>query len=365
MKRNKSLRTYLLTVFIIMFFTGVIYPSAKDFFFGFFAGWNGVTNEYSMENYGMISFMYSCVTTALLALVCGFLFGKIKKKVTAPIERLANAMQEVSKGNLSARVPADSSFELYRMEEAFNDMAAGLESAKKESEERENREKLLYAGIAHDLKTPMTMIIGYAKLLQNKSDITGEERNSYLETIAEQTAHANELLDTMLAYSKLSSSYYELNLQNGDIAELLRTSTADCYAAFEESGFDVDIHTQTERLVCCFDSVEMKRVFHNLLNNMIKHNSENTACVIDLSEKDNGTIEIVFADNGSKIPTELQNSLFDPFAVGDKSRNTKDGSGLGLSVCKKIVERHGGNIRYADEWGNGFKAFIIMLPIVK
>ena len=363
MKGRKKLRTYLSVVLIIFICMGLFFDDIKDFFVGFFAGWNDATVEYAREHYTALSFICSCASILLLSVVGIILYRKIKRKVTFPIERLANGMQEVSRGNLSVRIPADSDFEMYQMEEAFNIMTSELETAKKEADEQTEREKLLYAGIAHDLKTPMTMIIGYAKLLQNKRDITEEERNNYLDTITEQTSHANELLEAMLSYSKLNNNSYQLSCKNGDIAELLRTSVADHYSDFEKMNMAIDMRIPTENVELCLDTVEMKRVFHNLLNNMVKHNSENTSCIIELIKKST-TVEIAFADNGAKISEELQDKLFDAFAVGDKSRNTKNGSGLGLSVCKKIIERHDGDLCYKDEWKNGYKAFVIEIPIV-
>lgn len=362
--KKKKIITFLAQIFAVCICLGLLYDAAKDFFLGFFAGYNEVSVEYASENYMNMSIVCGTVTAFLMIIVIIICFRSIRKKVTFPIERLAKSMQELSKGDFSVRVPADSEFELYQMEEAFNYMAAELESAKYKSEEQAKREKLLYAGIAHDLKTPMTMIIGYAKLLQSKNDISDEERQNYLDTITEQTAHANKLLDTMLSYSRLSNCDYELDIKMGDIAELLRTSTADCYASFEKLGFDVDLRIQPEKIEYPFDSVEMKRVFYNLLNNIIRHNPKNTTCIIQLTEN-TGAIEIVFADNGAKITPVFQNILFDAFTVGDKSRNSNNGSGLGLSLCKKIVERHAGSICYVNEWESGFKAFVINLPIAK
>lgn len=362
-RKHKKISTFLAEIAGAFICMVLIYEAAKDFFLGFLAGYNEVSFEYASENYLSISIICGAVTAALMIIAIIICFFSIRKKVTIPIERLAKGMQELSRGDFSVRVPADSEFEIYQMENAFNSMAAELEAARLRTEEQARREKLLYASVAHDLKTPMTMIIGYAKLLQSKGDISDEQRQGCLDTIIRQTSHANRLLDAMLSYSKLTGKTYELDIKTGDIAELLRTSAADCYASFERAGFDVDIRIRPENLEYPFDMVEMKRVFYNLLGNMLRHNSGNTACIIQLTEKAD-TIEIVFADNGNKISPEIQDILFDPFAVGDTSRNTRNGSGLGLSICRKIIERHSGSICYVNEWEGEFKAFVITLPLL-
>lgn len=100
--------------------------------------------------------------------------------------------------------------------------------------------------------------------------------------------------------------------------------------------------------------------------NVVKHNPIKISCIIQLEEvydrkEDEKKIHIIIADNGPKIPEDLRDTMFDSFVVGDDSRNTKNGSGLGLSISKKIIERHGGSLYYINDWKDGYKCFRIDL----
>lgn len=344
---------------------GIFFDTFADFFLGFFAGFNQVTYEYARDNYDELSRLLSFITVIVVFLICIIVYRQLRKNVTLPIERLANGMQEVSRGNLSIRIPVESGFELNQMESAFNKMADELSRSKNIKEMQEQRNRMLYAGIAHDLKTPMTMIIGYAKAVKDNSEISADDRNRYLEIIVKQTESVNQLLDSMLAYSKLNSEDYKIKKEKNDIAECLRICVTDCYSLIEEKQMTVNLEIPDNEIEVEFDPIEMKRVFNNLLSNMIKHNPKNTSCIIRLQEisgsKDDREkrVEIVIADNGPKIDEDLQANLFDSFVVGDISRNTKNGSGLGLSVSKKIIERHGGKIYYVNEWQTEYKGFVI------
>lgn len=360
MKRKRKIRTYLAELLVFCICMGLFSGYVMHFFLGFFAGYNDVTIEYARERYDVISTIMGFATTAIIILIGILIYNRLRRNVTDPIERLASGMEEVSQGNLQIRISVNSKFEMQQMEESFNCMVEELEKTEQIKNEQKQKEQLLYASLAHDLKTPMTMIMGYAKLLGIKEEVSEEERKKYLDTIVEQTAHANELLDSMLSYSKLNNSEYEFKMEKNDLAECLRESVADCYSAFEEAAMDMELCIPEEYIAFNFDVVEMKRVFHNLLWNIVKHTPKNTSCMVLLECKEEG-MEIVFADNGPKIAVEFQENLFDTFMVGDESRNTKHGSGLGLSISKKIIERHNGTITYTDNWKDEYKAFVITL----
>lgn len=293
-----------------------------------------------------------------------FFYSRIKRKIIYPIEKLNSSMLEVSRGELNVRIPVEAQFEFRQMEETFNLMTEQLRRAKEQNQIQEQSNQQLYASIAHDLKTPMTMIIGYAEALCQKETKEKEREEEYLQTIVEQTGHVNHLLDELLAYTRLQNQSYQMKVEQQDIAESLRTCVAGYYHEFERHNMELDLEIPEEEILFCFDSVEMRRVFNNLIQNMLKHNPEGTACKIQLIEqmaKDSTqkTLQIVFADKGPKVETALCDNIFLPFIVSDQSRNTRNGSGLGLSISKTTVERLGGIIYYESSWEEDYKAFVI------
>lgn len=365
-KRKKRLRNYLGGLLFICALVSIFADDFMDFFLGFFAGFFGLEEEEAIRQYGDLSRTVGGVALVVVVIILLFVYRKVRRKVTEPIEQLAAGMERVSQGELDVKVPTDGDFEFEEIQVTFNRMVEELDKAKKARELQEQQNQQLYAGIAHDLKTPMTMIMGYAKVLESNRDLPEEDTMRYLQTIVEQTQQANNLLDSLLTYAKLENPAYALTKEKKDLAEILRSCVAGIYPTMESNGIEVELEIPEESVEFNVDEPQMRRVFLNLLTNMIKHNPVGTKSKIvmeenvELPQEDRG-IRVTIADNGPKITGELQERLFETFAVGDSSRNTKNGSGLGLSICKKIVEKHEGRIFYLNEWGEEYKAFVIEL----
>lgn len=360
MKNRKeiSFRVYIVFVFWVCI---ALYQMLTGFYDGFRYGATQM-QEGTVITPGTLTDNVFYFFAAIL--IGSFFYSCIKRKIIYPIEKLNESMLEVSQGNLNVRMKVESQFEFRQMEETFNLMAEQLCQAKKQNQMQEQRNQQLYASIAHDLKTPMTMIIGYAKALCQKETRVKEREEEYLETIVEQTDHVNELLDELLAYTRLQNQSYQLKLKKQDMGETLRACIAAYYHEFESHNMSLDLEIPEEEIAFCFDSIEMRRVFINLIQNMLKHNPKGTACKIQLREEtskdgQSQVLQIVFADNGAKVEKALYENMFLPFVVSDRSRNTKNGSGLGLSISKMVVERHGGIICYKNSWKEDYKAFVI------
>lgn len=364
-KRRKRLHNYIMLLFVVCILLGLLLDNVIDFFIGFFAGWNEINNvEDARRIFGNLgqAIGRAFIGTMLIVIsVCCYRI--LRKRVTEPIERLANNMNEVREGNLTVRTPVEGDFEIVDIQEAFNSMVQELENAKKNRELTEQKNRQLYAGIAHDLKTPMTMVLGYAKLLEQGNIASDEDKNRHIRTIIEQIEHANMLLDSLLAYTKLENQTYQLKKEKRDIVECLRECIANYYPMLEEAGLQMELILPDKEILCVFDNVEMKRVFTNLLANIVKHNPKKTSCVILLEEvagnDGKNRVQIIMADDGPKIPNDLQAAIFEPFVIGEISRNTRNGSGLGLSISKRIIEQHDGILYYIDDWRDGFKCFKI------
>lgn len=369
-KRKKRLRDYLSGLLFICFLVCIFADDFVDFFLGFFAGFYELEKEEAIRQYGELSRIVGGVALVVVVIILLFTFRRVRRKVTEPIEQLAVGMERVSQGELDVKVPTDGDFEFEEIQLTFNRMVEELDKAKKERELQEQQNQQLYAGIAHDLKTPMTMIMGYAKVLESNRNLPEEDAMRYLQTIVEQTQQANYLLDSLLTYAKLENPAYALIREQKDLAEILRSCVAGFYPTMERNGIEVELDIPEESVEFSVDEPQMRRVFLNLLTNMVKHNPVGTKCRIRMEENielSGGVkgIQIIIADNGPKIGEDLQKRLFETFAVGDSSRNTKNGSGLGLSISKKIVERHKGRIFYLNEWEENYKAFVIEFVDIK
>jgi signal transduction histidine kinase len=190
--------------------------------------------------------------------------------------------------------------------------------------------------------------------LLKKEDISEEERKRCLTIIEQQIEAANVQLEDMLEYSKFGSTSYKIIPEEGNIAALLRGILADMFYKFEEKNLVLNLEIP-DTVICKYDHVQMRRVFSNLISNAVRHNPENTTIHVAMAETSGG-VETVFADNGPFMDEELKAHIFKPYIKGKNG-----GSGLGLSVAKKIMELHGGMLEYMEDAESGFKKFVVGL----
>ncbi|MBQ2902339.1 MAG: HAMP domain-containing histidine kinase [Agathobacter sp.] len=222
----------------------------------------------------------------------------------------------------------------------------------------EKKRNLMLSDIAHDLRTPITTIAGYSKALNDDMVISEEKKKEYLQAIENKSARMSDLINLLFDYVRLDSENYGLRKDEIDLPELLRTIAASLYSDVEEKGMEFQISIPEEVHIVSLDRVQFSRVIVNLINNAIKHNEAGTVIGLKMqAEKDRIKIEV--SDNGDLIPTFLAEQIFEPFAMGDASRNAQCGSGLGLSIAKKIVEMHGWTLELKQYYEEYRKSFVI------
>lgn len=270
----------------------------------------------------------------------------VKEHLIAPNTVLINGLRTIKNGDYSKKIHMNAEYEYVEIEDSFNHMARQLEKAEQQRVLYEKERQLLFANMAHDLRTPITTIHGSAKAVADGL-VSEDKLNQTMETIITKTNHMNELVNRLLVFSKLESPDYHLQQQKIDLSELLREVLLEHLDLAEKNQIDMIIDLTDDPLEIIGDPIELRRVFDNLIGNSIQHNSANTTVQIRLYPLNNQVI-LEIKDNGNPIPKELQEHLFEPFVSGDSSRTTKNGSGLGLAISKKIVEKHGGKISFVE-----------------
>ena len=213
--------------------------------------------------------------------------------------------------------------------------------------ENDRQRYLMISDIAHDLKTPMTTVSGYAQALSDGL-VKDSEKQKYLDAIKIKTERMNEMINMLFDYTKLNSEGFTVSTEKLDLAEFLREIAASAYTDIEEAGDELDVDIPEETLEADIDRVQMTRVINNLLTNAVRHNAAGTRINVTLRQ-DGEDLIIFIADSGDMIPEKLAEGLFQPFVMGDESRQTKGGTGLGLSIAKKIVELHGATIKLSQK----------------
>ena len=222
----------------------------------------------------------------------------------------------------------------------------------------EKRRNLLLSDIAHDLRTPITTISGYAKAL-NDGMVTDEQKTrEYLEAIENKSQRMNNLINLLYEYVKLDSANFTLKKEKVDLAELLRENAALLYQDVEEKGMEFVVEIPENPCMVEIDALQISRVITNLINNSIRHNEPGTTITLELKDTFYNK-EIIISDDGEPIEESVVEHIFEPFTVGDTSRRTKGGSGLGLSIAQRIVQMHGWDIDLYQNKRGYKKAFII------
>ena len=235
---------------------------------------------------------------------------------------------------------------------------------KKEEMQREYEKKrnLMLSDIAHDLRTPITTIAGYSKAL-NDGMVTDEEKTKeYLDAIESKSERMSELINLLFDYVKMDSAGFSLKMESVDLTELLRENAALLYPDVEEKGMAFEILIPEETCMVELDKLQISRVIANLIGNAIRHNESGTTITFQMV-REQDEVRIVVADDGESIEEHVADNIFEPFMVGEASRMTKGGSGLGLSIVKRIVDMHGWEIELNQNHPEYKKAFMIRLPL--
>ena len=242
-----------------------------------------------------------------------------------------------------------------------------LEEKRKAKEMEYTRQRnLLLSDVAHDIKTPVTTVAGFSRALADGT-VPEDLRQDYLNSVYEKSMKVSDLVTLLFEYVKLDSEGYSLKKEPMDFCEMVRNCVAMQYADFEDKDMDIDLNIPERKIMVNADKIQMERAINNILINTIKHNPEKTKVFIDV-DNEGGMAILNISDLGVRIDKEIAMHLFDPFVQGDASRTSKSGSGLGLSISKKIAEMHNGKvvlIQYNNvEKHKKVKTFRISLPTI-
>lgn len=270
----------------------------------------------------------------------------IQKEVFSPINELNVAMTKIKEGNFEYILQTRSGGEIGDLYRNYEDMRLRLKENTEESAEQEKKNKELVSNISHDLKTPITAIKGYVEGIMDGVADTPEKMDKYIKTIYNKANDMDRLINELTLYSGISSNRIPYNFHRINVREYFN----DC---IEEVGLDLEsqnIELDYDNLVdedtkIIADPEQLRRVINNIINNSIKYMDKEKG-VIEIRILDQiDSVRIEIEDNGRGISQKDLPRIFERFYRTDASRNsTKGGSGIGLSIVKKIVEDHGGYI---------------------
>ncbi|MDO5027335.1 MAG: HAMP domain-containing sensor histidine kinase [Tissierellia bacterium] len=264
----------------------------------------------------------------------------LKKRINKPLDILYKTFDKYNIGQA-----IDQNYqgpkEFINIFENFSSMAGRLEESERQKRKLEEARRKMIADISHDFKTPIAVIQGYAKAITDGL-IAADKQADYLSIIDRKASQLNQLILTFAEYSKMDHPDFNLEFKRMDICNYFRDFVAKEYSELELDGYKLDVKIPEKHIYCLIDSFHLNRAFSNILNNSIEHTKRGRSLYMELYERGD-RVYIRFADEGDGISREIADKLFTPFVMADTHRHAK-GSGLGLSIVKKIVDLHKGSL---------------------
>ena len=227
----------------------------------------------------------------------------------------------------------------------------------KQAEETKNE---LITNIAHDLRTPLTSILGYLDILSTRKDLPEETRQNYIRIAHDKAKHLQQMIEDLFGFTKLSYSKQTTNMQPIDIITLLAQLLDEFYPVFENNEMDYEYHPDVSNFVIQGDATLLVRLFDNLINNAIKYGKEGKLLIVKTrTQKEAITVDII--NFGKVIPQKDLDRVFEKFYRAESSRNSATGgTGLGLAIAANVARIHGGSIAAKSSLEG--TVFSVMLP---
>ncbi len=298
-----------------------------------------IVSAYFYKNMSILRLILELlVLQSILLTICMLLvFLFARDKIIKPVNKIIEAIRNYKFGKKPEAVPTENEFALIQNE--FVALVDSLEEEKKE----QNR---IIASISHDIKTPLTSIIGYSDLIE-EDNLTKEEIKKYNQKIYGKALHLKNVLATFDDYL-INQKGQKLKLTAIKIKDLVEEIEKDYKLELMNNGVELVIKTNIEKEIIKLDIVKFKRIISNLISNSMRYLNENGCILIEItSDKDNFFFH--FKDNGQGVDGKIIDKIFEPLFTTDNSRKI---SGLGLSICKEFVLMHEGSITGYND--NGF-----------
>ncbi|MCY9594068.1 sensor histidine kinase [Paenibacillus chitinolyticus] len=307
--------------------------------------------------------LYGVLSTVSFIVLFILSFSLMTRRIVQYLLSLAEGLDYIAGGNLRHRVPLLRKDELGRVAENINAMAEKLERQIAKERQIQKSQMDLITGVSHDLRTPLTNIIGYLELLKNRVYHNEQEQERFVDITYNKAMQLKNLIDDLFEYTRLTTSDAKFVMGQFDIRELLSQIAAEFQPFAKEHGVTVETYLAFKSMPIPMDPGKIRRVIDNLLMNALKFSVKPGVVRVSLEARP-PFVAIKIENEGTPISKEQEELLFGRFYKADHSRTAnaiQTGSGLGLSIVKSIVERHNGTLSLVHS--SGHFTFIIELPL--
>ena len=304
-------------------------------------------------------FISAFVILISVALVVGLW---VYRSIAVPLVKLKKATQNIKEGNLDFVLDVEGKDEFSELCQDFEEMRRRLKESTEEKSLIEKENKELISNISHDLKTPITAVKGYVEGIMDGVADTPEKMDRYVRTIYNKTNEMDHLINELTFYSKIDTNRIPYTFSKLNVEDYFADCAEEVGLELETRGIELVYANYVEKDVMVIaDGEQIRRVIHNIISNAIKY-MDKPKGIIQIRIKDVGDfIQIEIEDNGKGIGPKDLPYIFDRFYRTDVSRNSsKGGSGIGLSIVKKILEDHGGKVWATSRLGIGTITYFVL-----
>ncbi len=286
----------------------------------------------------------------------------IYRSIAVPLVKLKKATKNIKEGNLDFVLEVEGNDEFSQLCQDFEEMRKRLKESTEEKILMDKENKELISNISHDLKTPITAVKGYVEGIMDGVADTPEKMDRYVRTIYNKTNEMDHLINELTFYSKIDTNRIPYTFSKLNVEDYFSDCAEELGLEMETRGIELVYANYVEKGVQVIaDGEQIRRVIHNIVSNAIKY-MEKPRGIIQLRMKDVGDfIQVEIEDNGKGIAAKDLPYIFDRFYRTDVSRNSsKGGSGIGLSIVKKIMEDHGGKVWATSRLGIGTIMYFVL-----
>jgi two-component system sensor histidine kinase VanS len=271
-------------------------------------------------------------------------FLLLQRKSMNYITRLSSAIQNISEGDLNTVVEVIGDDEFSAMAANLNKMVADIRQLMDKEREAERTKNELITNVAHDLRTPLTSIIGYLELLSGPASLTSEMKKKYLDITYTKAKRLEKLIEDLFGFTKLNYGKVSMKVSKVDIVKLLSQLLEEFYPNFMDKNLAYELQSDVPAKTISADGNLLARLFDNLINNAIKYGAEGKKILVKIQSGES-IVTVSVTNYGYVIPKDELPLLFEKFYRVEQSRSTNTGgTGLGLAIAKNIVDMHGGTI---------------------
>ena len=356
-----KLKTKMTLLFLTIIFVPLLFFAAAFLGIGYHENVN-VIHELTKEDV-MIGAMISkrfmgylvLAIVVILILTSALITAWVNQDIYKPIKELSIAMRKIAEGDFDYRLPDKQEGEVGHLYDNYEQMRLQLKENAEEKMQNEKKSKELVSNISHDLKTPITSIKGYVEGIMDGVADTPEKMDKYIRTIYNKANDMDKLINELTTYSGIDSNKIPYHFHVLNMADYFQDCVEEVGLDLEQKDIQLNYTNLAPADTCIVaDPEQLKKVINNIISNSVKYMGHDKG-IIDIRILDEGeSVRIEIEDNGKGIAAKDIGNIFERFYRTDSSRNSlQGGSGIGLSIVKKIIEDHGGYVWATSKEGEG------------